>query len=382
MNLLQRIARHVRLVTMNLQRRPSPPFLVLFINSICNMKCEHCFYWKSLNRRDDLSTEEMFALSRSLGRIENLNLSGGEPFLRKEFSAICRQFIRQNGVREIYVPTNGWYREKTIDAVRDTLAEPALELLGVELSLDGMAEFHDTFRVAPGSFARAMETYDALAELQRQDRRLRIHAISTATDVNVEEIRRLTTYLFERCPQMDHHNLALIRGDRKNPALQSPDMRQYGELYTYIRRLWLPRERGRYGSIVEPMLQWAKIETVARRTQVIPCRAGVLSAVVAANGDVSLCELHEPLGNLRQQSFPEIWNSQRACRLRAAVAAKECHCTTEVFLWPSIVYQPLRLAQAMLGAKVWKRAAPLAPGDKLRVPLTAADGDGVTRTAS
>ena len=63
----------------------------------------------NLNRQDDLTKDEIFALSRSLGRIENLNLSGGEPFLRPEFGEICRQFIRQNGVRQIYVPTNGYF---------------------------------------------------------------------------------------------------------------------------------------------------------------------------------------------------------------------------------------------------------------------------------
>src|SRR6266496_1180702 len=106
MNILKRIARHARL-TMASRGAPSPPFLVLFINSICNMKCDHCFYWTSLNKRDDLTKDEIFALSRSLGKIENLNLSGGEPFLRKEFSEICRQFVRQNDARQIYVPTNG-----------------------------------------------------------------------------------------------------------------------------------------------------------------------------------------------------------------------------------------------------------------------------------
>ncbi|MBK5298323.1 MAG: radical SAM protein [Vicinamibacteria bacterium] len=106
MNVLKRIARHTRLTLTNYAPKPSPPFLVLFINSICNMKCEHCFYWTSLNKRDDLTKDEIFALSRSLGRIENLNLSGGEPFLRKEFSEICRQFIRQNG-RSMCRPTDG-----------------------------------------------------------------------------------------------------------------------------------------------------------------------------------------------------------------------------------------------------------------------------------
>src|SRR5262249_47686370 len=156
-------------------------------NSICNMKCEHCFYWQNLNQRDDLTKEEIFALSRDLGHIENLNLSGGEPFLRREFAEICRQFIQHNKVRQIYVPTNGWYTRKTIEQLQQVLQERDLDLFAVELSLDGTAEFHDRFRVAPGSFARAMETYDALAELQDQDPRLRIHSISTATDVNVSE---------------------------------------------------------------------------------------------------------------------------------------------------------------------------------------------------
>jgi MoaA/NifB/PqqE/SkfB family radical SAM enzyme len=362
MNVLKRIARHARLTLTNYAAKPSPPFLILFINSICNMQCEHCFYWTNLNKRDDLTRDELFALSRSLGRIENLNLSGGEPFLRKEFSEICRQFIRQNGVRQIYVPTNGWYTDKTMKAIAETLEESDLDLFAVELSLDGTKEFHDAFRVAPGSFDRAMATYDALAELQARDPRLRIHAISTATDVNVHQIRNLTTYLFERCPRMDHHNLALIRGDRKNPALKLPDMREYADLYTYMRGLWQPREEGRYGGIVDPMLQWAKLETVARGTQVIPCRAGILSAVVAANGDVSVCELHEPLGNLRKQSFWEIWTSEAATRLRQAIAARECHCTTEVFLWPSIVYQPVSLARSLVRAKVWKPVKPIDRG--------------------
>lgn len=370
MNVLNRLVRHTRIMRKNRGEVQSPPFLVLFINSICNMKCEHCFYWTHLNKRDDLTKDEIFALSRSLGPVENLNLSGGEPFLRREFSDICRQFILVNGVRQIYVPTNGWYTEKVVQGVTDTLREKSLDLFAVELSLDGMADFHDAFRVAPGSFNRAMATYDALVEVQRKDPRLRIHSISTATDVNVAEIRKLTTYLFDRCPAMDHHNLAIIRGDRKNPALKTPDLAQYRDLYTYIRRLWAPREKGRYGAIVEPLVQWAKVETLARHTQVAQCRAGILSAVVSANGDVSVCELHEPLGNLRQQSFWEIWRSERAKALRAAIARKDCHCTTEVFLWPSVVYQPTHMIQAMAGARVWRRVRPLDPTERIVLPMT------------
>jgi MoaA/NifB/PqqE/SkfB family radical SAM enzyme len=376
MNTAERILRHGRITWRNYQHLPSPPFLILFINSICNQKCEHCFYWRNLNRKDDLSTEELFALSRSLGRIENLNLSGGEPFLRPEFGEICRQFIRQNKVRQIYVPTNAYFTEKTVKQITETLKEKDLELFVAEISLDGLGEFHNKFRGSPGAFDKAMQTYDALAELQKSDRRLRIHSISTATDVNMDEIRRLTSYLFDRCPKMDHHNLAMIRGDRKNPSLQGPSLEQYRQLYEYVRRLWAPREEGRYGSIVEPMLQWAKSRTAATQQQVVPCRAGVLNAVVYSNGDVSVCENHPPLGNLREKSFWEIWRSAEAETLRQSIAAKDCYCTNEVFLWPSITYQPQQLVRAIVGAKVWQGIRPLEAGEK----IVASPEDGVAST--
>lgn len=333
------------------------------------MKCEHCFYWTSLNKRDDLTKDEIFQLSRSLGKLENLNLSGGEPFLRKEFAEICRQFIQHNEVRQIYVPTNGYFTDRIVKAVNGVLEDKDLQLFVCEISLDGMPEFHDTFRVAKHAFQKAMETYDALAELQRRDPRLRIHAISTATDRNIGEIRRLTTYLYERCPQMDHHNLALIRGDRKNPDLAAPMLADYQELFQYIRRLWAPREQGRYGAIVEPMLQWAKVQTLRERRQVAPCNAGRISAVVYANGDVSVCELHKPIGNLRQNSFAEIWNSEEAAALRRSIANRDCYCTTEVFLWPSIVYQPASLGKAMVRAKVWEKPRPLGADERETVHL-------------
>jgi MoaA/NifB/PqqE/SkfB family radical SAM enzyme len=368
-NSLERLVRHARVSYKNLAfpEVSSPPFLILFINSICNLTCDHCFYWRNLNQRDDLTVDEIFRLARELDRIETLNLSGGEPFLRAEFAEICRFFITNNHVEQIYVPTNGYFTERTLRALESIFEEKSLKLFVCELSIDGMPEYHNRFRGNNKSFQKLMETYDALAEMQNREPRLRIHAISTATNENLDEIKGLTTYLYERCPAMDHHNLAFIRGDRKRPSLLAPDLTSYQQLYDYIRRLWAPREAGRYGSSVEPMLQWAKIKTVQAQTQVVPCRAGILNAVVYANGDVSVCELHKPLGNLRQKSFREIWWSPEADELRRRIASKECWCTTEVFLWPSITYQPVQLAKAAVGAHVWENPRPLSQEEKARV---------------
>jgi hypothetical protein len=163
---------------------------------------------------------------------------------------------------------------------------------------------------------------------------------------------------------MEHHNLAVLRGERKNAALEEPDVVRYRDLYNYFQRLWAPREANRYGSIVEPMTQWVNTRPEAAYTQVVPCRAGILNAVVYANGDVAVCENHEPIGNLRDMSFPEMWNSPKVTALRQRIAARECHCTNVVWLWPSVVYQPYHLLRALIGAKVWRKASPLTESER------------------
>lgn len=365
-----RIARHARLSWRALRRNrgQTPPFMIVFINSICNLTCEHCFYWRNLNQRDDLTFDEFRRLSEELGAFENLNLSGGEPFLRPEFADICGLFIRNNRVKQIYVPTNGYYREKTQTQLRKVLEHKSLKMFVCELSLDGTEEYHNNFRGNPHSFRKAMETYDMLAELQREDPRLRIHTISTATHENMDEIRRLTSYLHDRCPAMDHHNLAVIRGDRKNPSLVGPALDKYADLYRHVAAVWADREEGRFGGSVEPMLQWAKRKTIESNSQYVPCTAGTMTGVVYANGDVAVCEGHPPLGNLRRQSFFGLWDSREAGALRRKIKARACQCTNEVFLWPSIVFQPVQLVKALFGARKAARAARAADG-KFSLPV-------------
>ena len=129
MSVFTRILRHGRLSLTALHHRQgrTPPFLTVYMNSICNLTCEHCYYWRNLNQRDDLTLEEFSRLSAELGGFENLNLSGGEPFIRSEFAEVCTLFIRNNGVRQIYVPTSGYFTERTEKALRKVLQEPCLQ---------------------------------------------------------------------------------------------------------------------------------------------------------------------------------------------------------------------------------------------------------------
>jgi sulfatase maturation enzyme AslB (radical SAM superfamily) len=262
MTTIDRIQRHAKLSlnAVGHHKRATPRFMIVFINSICNLTCEHCFYWRNLNQRNDLTFEEFEKFSLKLGQFEQLNLSGGEAFLRKEFAEICGLFLKNNGAKRICVPSNGYFTERTQEQLRKVFESKTLAGFVCEISLDGMPEYHDRFRGNPKSFAKAMETYEMLAEMQKIEPRLSIHANTVAMSENMDECWRLTEYLRERCPAMEHNNLAIIRGDRRNPSLRGPALEQYKRLYEHVAQVWKDSEARRFGAVVGPMLQWAKVK--------------------------------------------------------------------------------------------------------------------------
>ncbi len=192
MSIVSRVQRHTQLSLRAREHRDgeTPPFLIVFINSICNLTCEHCFYWKELNQRNDLSFADFEQLTSDLGQFDTLNLSGGEPFIRADFGEICGLFITKNGVKQIYVPTNGYFTAKCEKSLRKVLAHKSLDRFVCEISLDGMPEYHNRFRGNPKSFEKAMETYAMLAKLQDEDPRLRIHVNTVAMSENIGEVWR------------------------------------------------------------------------------------------------------------------------------------------------------------------------------------------------
>ena len=119
MNIVKRLSRHARLSLQAVSNGKvrTPPFLILFVNSACNLRCEHCFYWSNLNKKDNLTFDEIIAFAKEYGVFENLNLSGGEPFIRNDVGEICRFFVSNNRVKQIYIPTNAYFTDKTKEHV-------------------------------------------------------------------------------------------------------------------------------------------------------------------------------------------------------------------------------------------------------------------------
>jgi MoaA/NifB/PqqE/SkfB family radical SAM enzyme len=171
------------------RHKSTPVHLILFITDHCNAKCGTCFYWQNLNQGESLKTEHIQSISDAMGELVWLDISGGEPFLRKDIDAICHKFIDNNGVRFINIPTNAIQTSVIEKSVRGILSNPGQFRLNIAISLDAIGENHDRVRGVPGNYAKAITTLEAMRRIRDEDKRLSLSVVTTVMGHNVEDVR-------------------------------------------------------------------------------------------------------------------------------------------------------------------------------------------------
>lgn len=130
----------------------SGPVVVWSVTRSCNLKCMHC-YANSENRRypGELDTEQALQLIDQMAelKVPVILFSGGEPLVRPDIFQLAEYAISK-GIR-ITFSTNG--------TLIDSRAARRIKELGtgyVGISLDGIGEVHDYFRMREGAFELAL----------------------------------------------------------------------------------------------------------------------------------------------------------------------------------------------------------------------------------
>ncbi len=341
------------------RRRVKPPrfqSLFLFVTSRCNSLCRTCFYFDKLNSRDDLSFDEIRRTSETAPRFEKLWISGGEPFLRDELAEVVALFVRNNGVRNVNLPTNGLLPEKIFRQV-DRMLELCPELaIDLNFSLDGLANTHDAIRGVPNNFQRTIETAKQADRRYRGLRRLRRNMVTVITRENYHEIVRLGLYLMEKVPN-DGHYFEVVRGAAPDASLKQMSRGDLENLHrklmpfhrAYARRLFahLPPPVRFFGEMyylgnlrLHFDLHEKCFEAPARWP--MPCTAGQTSLVVDHNGAFRACELRGVVGNLRDYDFDlrEVINSGALQDEVRKIPGANCWCTHSCFIQDSSKFSP------------------------------------------
>lgn len=320
------------------ERVSSPCSIILFVTNKCNARCLHCFNWVNIDReeKEELTLDDLKNISASLGRLMDMSISGGEPFLRKDLADILEIFYRNNHTHSFSIPTNGLLPEVIFQEVKRILERIRKARLSVNISLDGLKEEHDYLRQRKGAFSQVVKTYERLRDLKKKYN-LGMKILTTISNRNISHLEELMDWVADYMPDIDFHNFEILRGNPRDINISAPSATQLEEIKEKIFRHW--KRFHFYGhSFSSIPAYWFKrylfeiyIKTLKEERQIIPCFAGTLTLVIDASGNVYFCELLPKVGNIKEKTLWDILFSSEAERQRRHIKSRGCYCVHSCF---------------------------------------------------
>lgn len=321
--------------------------LILFVTNKCNGKCIGCLYWSKLNKNncEDLTIKEIRKVSDSIGNTWWLQISGGEPFLCQDLPDICKTFVENNHTKLITIPTNGILTDKIIKTTERILSTCNC-YLNISVSIDGTQQLDCKLRGVKDGFKKSFITLTALNKLSKKFPNLTFDVSTRITNINLEDIPLLRQKVSEIDPAINH-NIFPIRGKLKEKWITPPKNKEYYSLITSLNK--------KIG-----LINKVKYTLVGRALEgnewPFDCVAGRRIGVIDSDGDVRLCELLSPIGNLRKidYNFHSVWNSEKAEKQRELIKSRKCSagCTHGCFLWPSLLNHPWKIATLLFKSRI------------------------------
>lgn len=127
----------------------------------CNLKCVHCGSpSEDVDLEEELSTKEIvgafeqIATDFDMSQFRHINITGGEPFVRKDLIEVLRSIHRYPVYRNIDIQTNGIILADNPDLFSEL---EKCGVTGIGVSIDGLEQTHDAFRRIQGGFAKAFK---------------------------------------------------------------------------------------------------------------------------------------------------------------------------------------------------------------------------------
>ena len=282
----------------------------LILTYRCNSKCTMCHTWQ---HPSDKSREITARDLEKLPHLDFVNITGGEPFLRSDIADILD--VVQERTPRIVISTNGFLTDRIVRTM-----EGRDKKVGVRLSIDGLNETHDEMRGVPGVYDRAMRTLMALREMGVRDLGFGI----TVSDRNAHDLLPL----FEMANSMNMEFAIAVTHNgyyfhKMDNEICDKD-RVAGEFRKLVRAyLDTPQPKNWFRAYMATGI----INHIYGQPRPLPCLMGTISFFVDPYGDVKPCNVMDAtMGNLKQQSFEELWHSAQAEEVRRRVATCPENC--------------------------------------------------------
>jgi radical SAM protein with 4Fe4S-binding SPASM domain len=178
-------------------------YVIISTTYACNAKCMMCnlheFYRDQpdlVGKESDLTAViEHLKTSLTLKSISHIDLTGGEPFIRKDLQRFISQLFDLPAVDLVTINTNGILTKKIADDVTVILAglKPH-QRFSLSVSIDGIGDLHDTIRGVPGIFSKIEKTIAALVALGDKHPQFTLRSNAVIQPANIHAIDNIKAY--------------------------------------------------------------------------------------------------------------------------------------------------------------------------------------------
>jgi radical SAM protein with 4Fe4S-binding SPASM domain len=281
----------------------------------CQMRCKMCDIWQNpTDARKEITPAEL----ELLPDFKFANITGGEPFLRKDIEDIVSVMMRK--ADRVVISTSGWHKDRIIELAKK---HPKI---GIRVSIEGLSQANDDLRGRPGGFDRGLSL---LLELKRMG----------LTDIGFGQT----------VSNKNSHDLLPLYELSKNLGMEFATASFHNSYYFHKGDNFITNKDEvveNFERLIERLLQentpksWFRaffnlglINYIKGGKRMLPCEAGSVNFFIDPYGELYPCNGLEErywkksMGNIRSgRSFEEIWNSPEAQEVRTCVKSCPKNC--------------------------------------------------------
>lgn len=319
----------------NVKRLSFPYKLTFAVTYRCNSRCKTCNIWKR-KAVDELSKEEIELFFKNSNHFSWIDLTGGEPSLRKDFVDLCTTISKHcSNLLLLHYPTNGQVTDKIVSDAKKIRSLKSSYKVIITVSTDGDEPLNDEIRGVKGAWKKQIETFKQLHDINQLEAVIGM----TLSPLNYDTFEKTYTSIKAVLPWLtpkDFHISLMHYSENfydnwelKDSLLNHTEQKKsidgmIQSIQQYRRMLGIPanpRSLLEYHFLkrAEPYLKTGKTP--------LPCHALKSSCFIDPTGEVYPCiNFNYPLGNLREYNYDlrKIWNLETTKRLQKKIWNLEC----------------------------------------------------------
>lgn len=275
----------------------------------CPMRCKMCDIWANPTKKEEEFEPELL---EKLPKMNSVNITGGEPFVRDDIEEIVK--ILETKTDRIVFSTSGYFPERIIEMAK---RHPGV---GYRISIEGLACKNDELRGRQGGFDRGLKTLLELRRMGIRDIGFGI-TVSNNNSSDMLDLYELNKNLKMQFATASFHNSFYFHKYDNKVTNIDEVCGNFDELIQRLMKENSPK------SWFRAFFNLGLINYIKDGRRMLPCEAGTENFFIDPFGNVLPCNGMEEscwfdaMGNLKDaETFDEIWNGEKAALVREKVA--------------------------------------------------------------